>query len=94
MTNEQLPYQLADLFSEVGQAHHQAYFQTDGADPEWPLWYAEYLQEKIGRLLNRSFTVSELVYHLVRLDKAYLSKARRQSWQEFYGRELIEAFGD
>ena len=35
--------QLEGLFREVGEAHHQAYIETDGADPEWPLWYAEYL---------------------------------------------------
>jgi hypothetical protein len=28
--------QLEDLFHEVGEAHHQAYIETDGADPEWP----------------------------------------------------------
>jgi hypothetical protein len=31
---------------EVGEAHHQAYyFEADGNDPGWPLWYANYLRE-------------------------------------------------
>ena len=36
--------QLKGLLREVGEAHHQAYIETDGADPEWPLWYADYLR--------------------------------------------------
>ena len=26
---------LEGLFHEVGEAHHQAYIETDGADSEW-----------------------------------------------------------
>src|SRR3712207_8998070 len=43
-----------NLFREVGQAHHQAYIETDGADPEWPIWYASFLQERLGSLINAS----------------------------------------
>ncbi|MFZ0545913.1 MAG: hypothetical protein WAM60_10775 [Candidatus Promineifilaceae bacterium] len=92
MPNEQLPQQIADLLLETGQAHHQAYLETDGADPEWPLWYAEYLQEKLGRLLDHEFTRSELTYQIVHLDKAYTSRARIKTWAEFYAQELIEAY--
>jgi hypothetical protein len=31
-------HQLEELVHEVGEAHPQAYIETDGADPEWPLW--------------------------------------------------------
>jgi hypothetical protein len=65
MMEKDLAGQLEWLFHEVGEAHHQAYIETDGADPEWPLWYADYLQERLGGLLEASFTKSELVYMLV-----------------------------
>ena len=42
MMEMDLAGQLENLFHEVGEAHHQAYIETDGADPEWPLWYADY----------------------------------------------------
>lgn len=42
MDQTDLAQQLEGLFNEVGEAHHQAYIETDGADPEWPLWYADY----------------------------------------------------
>ena len=40
---------LIDLFRETGPAHHRAYFAANGADPEWPLWYAEYSLDGILR---------------------------------------------
>lgn len=58
-------HQLEELVHEVGEAHHQAYIETDCADPEWPLWYADHLRERLGELLDASFTKSELVHLLV-----------------------------
>lgn len=46
MTDQGLIAGLASLLRETGQAHHQAYIDTDGDDPEWPRWYA-------GLLLRR-----------------------------------------
>src|SRR3954471_10797358 len=46
--------QLEGLFHEVGEAHHQAYIETDGADPEWPLWYADYLRDKLAPSSTRA----------------------------------------
>ena len=65
MAESDLSTSLEGLFREVREAHHQAYIETDGADPEWPLWYAEHLRERLGALLNASFTKSELVYMLI-----------------------------
>jgi hypothetical protein len=56
MAGTDLAQQLEELFREAGAAHHQAYIETDGADPEWPLWYADYLRERPGALLDVSFT--------------------------------------
>ena len=65
MMETDLAGQLEGLFHEVGEAHHQAYIETDGADPEWPLWYADYLRERLSALLDASFTKSDLVHMLV-----------------------------
>jgi hypothetical protein len=54
MTETDLAGQLEELFRETGEAHHQAYIETDGADPEWPLWYADYLRERSVRSLMRT----------------------------------------
>ena len=80
--------QLEDLFHEVGQAHHQAYIETDGADPEWPLWYAYYLRERLGDLLDASFTKSELV--LVANEQPL--RAPGANWARYYARFFIALY--
>ena len=54
--------ELADLLRQTGERHHAAFIESDGADPEWALWYADYVQahlwDRAGRLPSRG----ELVY--------------------------------
>ena len=38
-------YGIAKLLRETGHAHHEAFAATDGADPDWPIWYAEYSKD-------------------------------------------------
>lgn len=92
MTNQTLAKQIADLFQETGQAHHQAYIETDGDDPDWPLWYANHMHETLGHLLNATFTKSELVYLLVLLDKEQRLHAPGASWPIYYGKFFVERY--
>lgn len=62
MAGNDLAKKLERLFRDTGQAHHQAFIETDGADPEWPLWYADYLKGRLDDVLPNTFTKSELVY--------------------------------
>lgn len=80
--------QLEGLFREVGEAHHQAYIETDGADPEWSLWYAEYLR---GRL-DASFTKSEIVYLLLRVANEQPLNAPGANWARCYARFFINFY--
>lgn len=64
---------LIDLINRSGPAHHQAFLEVDGWDPEWPIWYAEYFWAPIQEFLPREVTKSELTYLLV---KGY------KEWQE------------
>lgn len=41
--------ELAVLLVDAGHHHHDAYGESDGADPEWPLWYAQLLLAHLGR---------------------------------------------
>lgn len=75
---------LEDLFTEAAEAHHAAYIDTDGVDAEWPLWYADYLQDKLGDLLDADFTKSELIYLLVLADKDLNMEAPGANWQRYY----------
>jgi hypothetical protein len=63
--NEKLIDELANLLNETAEAHHKAFAATEGEDPDWPIWYADYLLEKIRQMLKAKFTKSELIYLLV-----------------------------
>jgi hypothetical protein len=34
---------LADLLHEAAETHHRVYRITDGEDPDWASWYADWL---------------------------------------------------
>ena len=84
--------QVVDTLVETGKAHHQAFLATDGEDPEWPIWYAEHLQQPLGKLLGFEFTRSRLVYCL--MDAEYERAARDEAaeWAPFYAAHFLEHF--
>lgn len=84
MDNGQLRAGLVEQFRQVGSAHHHAYIPTNGDDPEWPLWYAEYLQNDLQALIGKEMTRSELVYWMVRLHKEHQAHAPYSPWLEYY----------
>jgi hypothetical protein len=92
MTDVDIAEQLEDLFREAGSAHHKAFIKTNGEDPEWPLWYADYLIEKLGNLLNAKFTKSELVYLLVMAEKERALMAPGSDWPRYYANFFIERY--
>ncbi len=92
MTDIEISEQLEDLFQKTGNAHHKAFNKTNGEDPEWPLWYADYLHDKLGKLLNANFTKSELVYLLVMVEKERGMMAPGSNWTTYYANFFIERY--
>ena len=82
--------QIATLLEETRHAHHQAYLATDGSDPDWPLWYAGYLVEKLPPLLQADLTKSELTYWMVNLSKRQEHEAPNDDWTHYYAQVLVE----
>ena len=74
---------LAEIFRSAGRAHHEAFVETDGDDPEWPLWYAEHLRDSVNESLDRDFSVSEMVYLLVSAERG-ASEVDAGDWPEYY----------
>jgi hypothetical protein len=89
-----LTQRLAALFRETCRAHHQAqaFTQTASEDPEWPLWYADYLQAKLGKLLSAKFTKSELVYLLVTAAGEQALNAPGANWAQYYARFFVRRY--
>ncbi len=56
------------------------------------MWYAEHLHDRLGRLLDRTFTKSEFVYFLVLADKEQSARASDDDWPVFYARLLLERY--
>jgi hypothetical protein len=89
---EDLTAQLEALFEEVGHLHHEAFIEVDGADPEWPLWYADRLQDRLSALLGTDLTKSELVCLLVHLGKEQQREAPDMPWARFYAECFAEEY--
>jgi NAD(P)H-hydrate epimerase len=85
--------QLEKLFREVGQRHHEAFLDTDGVDPEWPLWYADWLMDRLPDLLDAELTKSELVYLLLHLSKKQPHEAPDMPWPRYYARFFARQYG-
>lgn len=90
MHEDDLVGKIEGLFPETGKAHHKAFIHTEGADPEWPLWYAEYLFNKLGKFLNAKFTKSELIYLIVSADKEMSLMAPGADWPSYYANFFVD----
>jgi len=84
--------QLSAIFTEVEMAHHKAINGADNNDPEWPIWYADYLQEPLSEVFHNRFLKSSLIYCLMNANLEHISEAADIPWQQFYSRHFIEHF--
>jgi hypothetical protein len=85
---------IADLLHEAAETHHRVYRITDGADPDWASWYADWLVSlsELPELLGQRPVRSELVYQLVSLDKQYTADGPGGHWEQFYAERLARYF--
>ena len=90
--NVELRKDLVDLFRETGRAHHASFAATDGADPEWPIWYADHLQTPIADALGTPFTRSQLIYCVMDADFEQTARAPESDWSEFYADQFVERY--
>ena len=88
--NTELRSNLVDLFREAGQAHHAAFVATDGADPDWPIWYADYLQEPIASRADMEFHKSRLIYCLMDADYEHQARSPDSDWPEYFADQILE----
>jgi glutaredoxin len=83
---------IGKLLQDTGHAHHKAFEVTDGADPDWPIWYAEYAKDTFAEQFGMNFSKSQLIYCLMNADYEYEARAPDSEWPEFYASEFIERF--
>ena len=83
---------LAELLQETGHAHHKAFEGTNGADPDWPIWYADYLKDPFAEQFGMNFFNSQLIYCLMDADFEHQARSPGSDWPEFYADEILERF--
>jgi len=93
MPAEDLLTQLAALLHQTAEDHHIAFKATDGADPDWSIWYAEHLLEKgVDTMLGATILKSDLIYLLVSVDKEIQTRAPGAQWERYYAKFLIDRY--
>jgi len=83
---------LVALLTETSEAHHQAFTDADGEDPEWPMWYADYMIDELRELLGAPLTRSELICVLLNLYRLHQAEAPDATWQGYYADYMIERY--
>ena len=81
---------LAAALEATGEAHHDAFMATDGADPEWPLWYADHLQSIVSDSVGRDVTRAQVVWALVDAER---NVPANEPWPTAYAHHIIDTLG-
>ena len=80
---------LADLLRRTGDAHHAAFASTDGDDPDWASWYAEYLENIVGPGLGRGLARSDVADLLTRAQSSLEASGSPEPWADYHARFIL-----
>ena len=81
---------IAAFLVETAQAHHKAFAATDGEDPDWPIWYAEYARDTFAERFGLDFSKSQLIYCLMNAEFEHRARSPDSEWPVFYADEIVE----
>jgi hypothetical protein len=86
---------VAELLHEAAETHHAVYRITDGDDPDWASWYADWLLDlsELSDILGARPVRSHLVHALVELDRRHTAEAPTEPFEGWYAARLIDEFG-
>jgi hypothetical protein len=81
---------IAALLHEAAETHHVVYRITDGDDPDWASFYADWLirLSELPEILGATPVRSQLVHALVQLDRDYTAAAVGVPWEGWYAERL------
>ena len=83
--------ELAEVLANTGGRHHRAFRESNGADPEWAMWYAADIQSRVWDGLEPLPTRGELVYLLVGAERAFReSGLPAGDWPASYARFILD----
>jgi hypothetical protein len=81
---------VAALLHEAAETHHTVFRITDGEDPDWASWYADWLLDlsELSDVLGTRPVRSHLVHALVQLDRMYVEGRPSERWEDWYAQRL------
>lgn len=81
---------IAALLHEASETHHTVFRITDGDDPDWASWYADWLLDlsELPEVLGARPVRSRLVSALVQLERDYAAAAPSERWEDWYAARL------
>jgi hypothetical protein len=82
--------QIKTLFDETERARKAESTESIKKDPEWPLWYAQRMKFKLEKILDRHFTVGELVYLLISAESSHKKTSPDSARIDYYAKYLLE----
>ena len=86
---------VAELLHEAAETHHVVYRISDGDDPDWASWYADWLLDlsELSELIGARPIRSHLVHALVELDRQYAAESPHERWEDWYAAKLVDTLG-
>ena len=87
--------EIARLLHEAAEAHHVVYRISDGDDPDWASWYADWLLDlsELPDVLGARPVRSHLVHALVELDREHAAAGTDERWEDWYAARLADRLG-
>lgn len=81
---------VASLLHEAAETHHTVFRITDGDDPDWASWYADWLLDlsELPEVLGTRPVRSHLVHALVQLDRMFVESQASERWEDWYAQRL------
>jgi glutaredoxin len=93
MTTKPPTDRLAALLRQSAEAHDNAFGASDGEDPDWAIWYADQLHDRLQPFLAAPIPRSRIVSCLVAIADEHETAARETPWSEFYAARILECLG-
>ncbi len=92
MNRSELIDDIARLLERTSHAHHEAFIQVDGADDDWAVWYAQYLQQPLSHRLGRQLSRTDITRALVTYDEEQQTRDPGSDWKGIYAAKFVEQY--
>ncbi len=82
---------IKELLTLASETHHAVWLKQDGNDPDWPIWYSDWLVDHsdFPEIVSTSMTKSQLVHFFVQADKDFSADHPTQDgWADYYAEHL------